>query len=62
MSKRDYHPAMVARWEQAACAGKEAYSDGGKANQAASRVKRKGSKVMSYRCVHCGQWHIGSGR
>ena len=36
--------------------------DGKHAKELAERMRRKGKRVMAYRCPHCGKWHIGGKR
>jgi hypothetical protein len=59
MTKRAYHPSEIVRWKLASCAGKERYADGGAASKTLRHMKRRGDKASSYRCSHCGGWHIG---
>lgn len=43
-----------------ACAGKDGFANKALANQIAERARRhRGHAVNTYRCIHCGQWHIG---
>ena len=58
MTKREIHPAAERRWRLSACAGKARYDDGGKANRVLLRLNPR-NQVMTYRCPHCGGWHIG---
>jgi hypothetical protein len=44
------------------CTGKTAYPSGIQAAEAAADLKRSGAarKASSYRCRHCGLWHVTS--
>jgi hypothetical protein len=59
--KLTIHPDAMQRWKLAACFGKERYEDGNKAARVLSHMRTSGgrNKPMTYRCPHCGGWHIG---
>lgn len=43
------------------CRGKEPFADPALARRVMQRMRRRKRPVQTYRCAHCGQWHIGSG-
>jgi hypothetical protein len=57
--KPNIHPAVLQRWKLASCFGKVRYTDGGKAARVLSKLGNQQNRPMTYRCSHCGGWHIG---
>ena len=62
MEKID-HPAWYRRLSD--CEGKESYATKGAAMTVIRRITRKPGRrrpheLNAYRCVHCGQFHIGN--
>jgi hypothetical protein len=58
----DCSMAYAIRRYAADCAGKEAFVDPGLARRVMVRMRRRKHRpVTTYRCPHCGQWHIGTG-
>lgn len=51
----------VRRYE-ADCRGKEPFADPSLAAKVLRRMRRKRRPVTTYRCPHCGKWHIGGGQ
>lgn len=48
------------RREAADCRGKEAFASPELAHEVAARMRRRrGCPLQTYRCAHCGSWHIG---
>lgn len=46
---------------QVSCEGKDGFTDLRRAQEVAERSRRrKGTNVQPYKCVMCGNWHIGS--
>ena len=56
--------------EMSACNGKEAFADAATAHKAKRRIAMQAKKATSthakrrpietYRCPHCGYWHLGT--
>lgn len=48
--------------ELAACAGKDRFDSYALASQVAAKMNRRGasSRLMPYRCAHCGGLHVGN--
>lgn len=53
------HPATAERDRIASCLGKQGFATRGEAVKHFPRLPRKGRRPETYRCRHCGLWHIG---
>lgn len=43
------------------CAGKEAFNSPRLAAKIAKKMNRRDRVIHSFRCEHCGLWHVGQG-